>query len=559
LISDFDQGVDLIDLSGIVAGPQQGAHSFTFMGTAAHTGTGGTLRYVHSGGNTVLYGDVSGNGAGDFALEMTGLFNLTAADFTNASIGIIRGTGGADQLLGAPGGNLMIGLSGDDTVLGGTGNDTIRGNHGADMLSGGLGFDRFSFVTRNDSGATVATRDRITDFQQGIDLIDLSQIDANTQVGKQAFTFLGTAAHTGAGATLRYVQSGGETVLFADFDGDSTGDFSISLQGTFDLTAADFTNASIIQVRGGSGADVLVGSPGGKAMLGLDGNDVILGATGADTIIGGTGNDTVTGDLGQDRFAYSTGDIGGGGGQEVITDFQQGVDLIDLSRFDALDGTPGVQAFSFLGTAAHSGFGGTLRYVQTASQTIIYGDTSANGAGNFAIALQGRIDLTAADFTDSSIRLIQGTAGNDVLTGASGGNIMLGRQGNDTITGGSGNDEIRGNLGADDLTGGLGIDHFAFGSALDSGAQFGSDEIQDFMQGVDIIDLSDIDAFATTGVNDAFTFVGNAAHSGSGATLRYIQSAGDTFVYGDTTGDGYGDFALRLDGTYSLNQSDFLL
>ena len=87
----------------------------------------------------------------------------------------------------------------------------------------------------------MATRDRITDFAQGFDIIDLSGIDALTTVaGDQAFTFLGTALHTGAGATLRYVQSGGNTLVYGDVDANGGGDFSLFLNGLYTLTASDF-------------------------------------------------------------------------------------------------------------------------------------------------------------------------------------------------------------------------------------------------------------------------------------------------------------------------------
>ena len=53
----------------------------------------------------------------------------------------------------------------------------------------------------------MATRDGITDFTQGSATIDLSDIDALTTTGgDDAFTLLGTAADTGAGATLGCVQ-----------------------------------------------------------------------------------------------------------------------------------------------------------------------------------------------------------------------------------------------------------------------------------------------------------------------------------------------------------------
>ena len=59
------------------------------------------------------------------------------------------------------------------------------------------------------------------------------------------------------------------------------------------------------------------------------GNDRLLGLSGADTLEGGTGNDILQGgtaDGAVDRFVFNSGD-----GSDLITDFELGVDLIDLT------------------------------------------------------------------------------------------------------------------------------------------------------------------------------------------------------------------------------------
>jgi Ca2+-binding RTX toxin-like protein len=54
---------------------------------------------------------------------------------------ILRGTNGADSLLGKGGKDGLFGLRGADTLLGGTGNDLARGDRGSDSISGGRGND----------------------------------------------------------------------------------------------------------------------------------------------------------------------------------------------------------------------------------------------------------------------------------------------------------------------------------------------------------------------------------------------------------------------------------
>ncbi|MDK4806194.1 MAG: M10 family metallopeptidase [Novosphingobium aromaticivorans] len=55
--------------------------AFTFIGTAAFHGVAGELRYTASGANTLVLGDVNGDGQADFALLLLGAISLTKSDF----------------------------------------------------------------------------------------------------------------------------------------------------------------------------------------------------------------------------------------------------------------------------------------------------------------------------------------------------------------------------------------------------------------------------------------------------------------------------------------------
>jgi hypothetical protein len=59
--------------------------------------------------------------------------------------------------------------------------------------------------------------------------------------------------------------------------------------------------------------------------------------------------------------------------------------------------------------------------------------------------------------------------------------------------------------------------------------------------------------------NQGFTFLGAGAFTGTAGQLRYEQISGDTFVTGDTNGDGVADFMIRLDGLHTLRSGDFIL
>jgi Ca2+-binding RTX toxin-like protein len=154
----------------------------------------------------------------------------------------LTGAAGAEKLMGRGGNDLLTGLAGGDRLAGGEGNDTLEGGAGADVLSGGAGLDRDRFVYSAISESTAATsgRDRITDFQQTLDWIDISAIDAIPGGTDNAFAFIGTAAFTGAGQLRYTVQGGVRTLVEAETTGDNKADFAILLNGVYTLSALDF-------------------------------------------------------------------------------------------------------------------------------------------------------------------------------------------------------------------------------------------------------------------------------------------------------------------------------
>ena len=87
----------------------------------------------------------------------------------------------------------------------------------------------------------------ISGFDPAKDVIDLSHIDANlTTAGLQNFTFIGTAAFSGAGAQVRYQQDpvNNRTYVEADLAGDASPDLYIALEGVQTLTGANFALTS---------------------------------------------------------------------------------------------------------------------------------------------------------------------------------------------------------------------------------------------------------------------------------------------------------------------------
>lgn len=104
--------------------------------------------------------------------------------FGNDGVDTLKGGIGDDSLDGGDLDDKLKGKIGNDTLYGGDGNDKLKGGAGADRLYGGAGDDRLDGGTGNDiyQGDAGADRfmfkrhhgsDRITDFTQGEDVIDL--------------------------------------------------------------------------------------------------------------------------------------------------------------------------------------------------------------------------------------------------------------------------------------------------------------------------------------------------------------------------------------------------
>ena len=157
------------------------------------------------------------------------------------------GNAGNDRLSGRAGNDLLAGGTGADILDGGYGADRLQGGGGADRLVGGRGIDRMSgglgedvFVFRSVLDSRAGAADVVTDFRHGIDLLDLSRIDADTgRGGNQAF-HLADDNRLGDAGSIAVVHSRTETRVLLDDDGDGRADMVIRLAGQVDLDANDF-------------------------------------------------------------------------------------------------------------------------------------------------------------------------------------------------------------------------------------------------------------------------------------------------------------------------------
>jgi Ca2+-binding RTX toxin-like protein len=192
-----------------------------------------TVDWSAATGNIVLDLDSNGNGAPG---PVAGIGTDTVSGIEN----IIAGSGN-DSLSGNFEWNTFTGGGGDDALDTGGGMDHLIGGTGRDRMTGGEGRDWFEFDDF-DTGVTSATRDHITDFQSGIDIIYLRDIDANTATtGNDAFTFIGTSAFAAnTPGTVRFQISGNNTLIEFNTDADAAAEGQIALTGIVNLTGADF-------------------------------------------------------------------------------------------------------------------------------------------------------------------------------------------------------------------------------------------------------------------------------------------------------------------------------
>ncbi|MEM9170694.1 MAG: calcium-binding protein [Pseudomonadota bacterium] len=321
---------------------------------------------------------ISGDGSDENLRGEAGVSNEIAG---NNGDDVIRGRGKADLLLGGRGNDTLFGANGademfggrdDDVLNGGNGGDTLSGDRGTDILVGGNGNDVFS-INADLAGDSV---DHIQDFDvdRGLRKMTFNDRVEIKNVGGQAFVFQeqmdGTVTLSIAGdhaATFKgsegsplhaadvlartdFVGGSPSTVSLLDNDGHPI-QFRIRGGGGDDEIGGKPGIENSISGRGGDDvlggqgrSDTLLGGPGDDTLNGRNGSDVLFGGGDDDELIGGNGGDMLSGDLGfdiltggngADTFRFNDNQIDGGtAGVDVITDFQLGVDKIEIFNAD---------------------------------------------------------------------------------------------------------------------------------------------------------------------------------------------------------------------------------
>jgi len=211
----FDPHLDMLPFysNGVIIG---GGGNDTLTGTAGADkiagGTGDDVITDNYGANLLRGGAGNdtitvGNGANGSTLKGGSGDDVLVS---GAGSDTLQGGAGRDSLTGGRGEDVLIGNGGRDTLDGGEGNDVLNGGRGADLLTGGLGSDVFVF------SASERGKDLITDFEDGIDLIQIAGLGYDDLV---------------------FTASGNDTVISA---ADMVGQITLEGLDTASLSAADF-------------------------------------------------------------------------------------------------------------------------------------------------------------------------------------------------------------------------------------------------------------------------------------------------------------------------------
>ncbi len=229
----------------------------------------------------------------------------------------LQGGSGFDELFGADGDDLLFGGADRDVLYGGNGADTLNGGSGTDVLNGGSGADDLA----GGAGDDVLNGDTGNDVLEGGAGAD----ELNGGFGTdQLYSGSGNDTLNGDDGADTMEGGSGNDVL----SGGEGRDRMKGGTGNDDMSGGDDRD----NMNGGSGNDSMSGDAGHDYLNGARGDDFLDGGAGRDKIIMGAGNDIATGGADADIFIFKSDDLDGG--NDVITDFEAGLDELDFSALN---------------------------------------------------------------------------------------------------------------------------------------------------------------------------------------------------------------------------------
>lgn len=324
--------------------PQLLSHSSTRLVLGVETATmtlTGHFTFTGTLGGTMTGVEMAQSGAPTLRIEQISI-PVTTLLYGDAETEMTRQMQGADVWNGSWGADTMDGMGGNDTLHGNGGADVLIGGTGADLMIGGAGSDLYHVDSARDQVIERAG--------EGVDRV-LSSVNHTLGANIEALALTGTATIgrgnrldntlTGNGADNLLDGGAGRDRMAGGAGNDSytvtQGDIVTELAGQgIDHVRAEVSwtlgaNLETLKLAGtqaisGTGnvlANRITGNDAANMLNGSLGNDTLSGLGGDDRLAGGLGDDLLTGGAGADRFVFN-------GGRDVITDFQDGADMVLL-------------------------------------------------------------------------------------------------------------------------------------------------------------------------------------------------------------------------------------
>ncbi|MDA9905543.1 hypothetical protein N9D75_01525 [Pseudomonadales bacterium] len=511
VITDFDDGSDLIGLDGL-----------TFGDLTIVQGTGD-----YANDTIVKYGTEF-----LFVIQNVAASNVTYLDMTSTSTDpqTLSGSGSDDILLGGSGNDTITSGAGTDVLLGYAGNDSITvDGSGNKTVDGGPGTDSLTINYGSITGISDFTIDVSGDYTS------LTDSGSNTILYKNIETLvIGTSSYVGV---YDGIATSGSTTL--NTSGNYTDPKDNWVPGG-QLTQLNFGNNIISSgYYDDSNKTVYMypyGSSQGSHLSVRALNQVGYDDSSALTINGTAYNDLIAGQESSNSAALT---ISSGAG----------LDVIDISNHTSAD-------------TVNAGAGDDIVHVGSdfASETSLDGGSGTDWL--IVLASSTNVTYTLNSGVTQNFENVRTAFGDDVVTGDTGANILEGWGGADTLTGGDGDDELYGYVkrrpqgvsdGVDKLYGGAGADILKGGAGddlLDGGT--GRDVLSGEGGSDDISGIEDT-SYGNGGADGSDTFVTRAGDGGSSeATADVITDFDDGsdligldgLTFGDLTiVQGTGDYA----------------
>ena len=463
---------------------------------------------------------------------------------------VVSDTGtGNDTLDGGAGRDFLYGGRGNDHLSGGDDNDDLHGETGDDVLDGGNGDDKYFMAapygmnqsadwghdTVHETGGKpvnsgydggdglILGSSRAITFDLYADRVAVTDGTNTVNVDNTLLEyFLG-----GPGNDTFNLHPGNAAYVLSGNDGQDTIDYhayfsSVNVElGSRLIVEAGYapyyvgraTNTRLITMFenavGGTGDDVLRGTPLANILVGNMGNDRLYGLEGDDTLHGYQGNDLLDGGKGSDKYLFAGSNLG----RDTLVENGVNVDhdLLDFSGFVSVDQT------------------GVLLSLATG------GLTRANpGNIEFVTKAGGFEEAIGSNYDDT----ILGGPGNDILRGGGGNDTLGGGGGTNVLEGGGGTNVLHESADAN-FTLRNGSLAYGIGSSTFSG----------------ISKVVLVDGRGSHKL-DAATYSGAAEFHGGGGNDTFLLGTGATFIDGGTGNDTYVFAAAAAAQTVSIDEGD---